>query len=377
VKLYLRAFIAGLLCVALVTYGQGNSFKRVRYNGGTIPSKVDPKDWDNRLTITSDVITLKLKDGVSVDVPTSKVTGLSYGQEAHRRVGTMIALAILVAPVALFGLFHKTRLHFIGIDYDDAQGKHCGILLQGDKDNYRAILQALASSTGQPVAVAEKDREYVPTQVKTTVVKGHDEEPSPPPATAQKSGTVVVESNPPNAEVYLDSAFVGNAPATLKVPAGKHTIRVALNGYKEWSKEISILGDSEVKLVANLERKIDAVQGANQSFSPDMKVNPSDASDETTKTTPGPNQPTQKTAPETVAATTSPALVLVTITSVPVGGEVYADDSFVGNSPATVKLSPGQHNIRVFMKGYKNWNRLVTLDARQEANLAATLEKSD
>jgi len=37
-------------------------------------------------------------------------SGLSYGQEAHRRVGTMIALGILFAPLALFGLFHKTRL---------------------------------------------------------------------------------------------------------------------------------------------------------------------------------------------------------------------------------------------------------------------------
>jgi hypothetical protein len=172
VKQLLRVLFCGLLCVALVTYGQGNAFNKVRYNGGTIPSKVDPKDWNNHLTITSDLITFKLKDGESLDIPTSKVTGLSYGQEAHRRVGTMIALAVLVAPIALFGLFHKTRLHFIGIDYNDAAGKHGGLLLQGDKDNYRAILQALSSATGQPVAVAEKEREFVPTQVKTTVVKG-------------------------------------------------------------------------------------------------------------------------------------------------------------------------------------------------------------
>jgi len=29
----------------------------------------------------------------------------------------MVALGILVAPLVLFGLFHKTRLHFIGIEY--------------------------------------------------------------------------------------------------------------------------------------------------------------------------------------------------------------------------------------------------------------------
>jgi len=47
----------------------------------------------------------------------------------------MIALAILVAPVALFGLFHKTRLHYIGIQYPGADGKKEGILMQGDRDN--------------------------------------------------------------------------------------------------------------------------------------------------------------------------------------------------------------------------------------------------
>jgi hypothetical protein len=63
-----------------------------------------------------------------------------------------------------------------------------------------------------------------------------------------------VDSTPANAEVYLDAAFVGNAPATLKIAAGKHIIRVALNGYKEWSKEITILADSELKLSAALEK---------------------------------------------------------------------------------------------------------------------------
>ena len=151
--LCVRRFLVGLLAFALVAQGQGNTFNKVRYNGGSVDSKVDPKDWDNRLTVTSDTITLALKDGKKVDIPAKSVTSLSYGQEAHRRVGTMIALAILVAPVALFGLFHKTRLHYIGIQYATPEGKAAGILLQGDKDNYRAILVALQGVTGVAVSV--------------------------------------------------------------------------------------------------------------------------------------------------------------------------------------------------------------------------------
>src|SRR5437667_9441768 len=167
--------IALCLCLSLSAYGQGNSFDRVRYNGGSVDSKVDPKEWKNTLTVTSDFITLSLKDGKKLQIPSKSVTSLSYGQEAHRRVGTMIALAILVAPVALFGLFHKTRLHYIGVQYATPDNKTAGILLQGDKDNYRAILVALQGVSGVPVAVGEKDREFIPVGVKTDVAKGSEE----------------------------------------------------------------------------------------------------------------------------------------------------------------------------------------------------------
>ena len=170
-----------LLLWAIPAYAQGNSWKKVRYNGGTIQTKVSPKDWDNQLTVTSDTITFQLKDGQVINIPAASVTGLSYGQEAHRRVGTMVALGILVAPLALFGLFHKTRLHFIGIEYTKADGKRAGLLLQGDKNNYRAILMALRGATGAPVAVSEEDRKYVPTGVGATVVKPPAEAPDQAP----------------------------------------------------------------------------------------------------------------------------------------------------------------------------------------------------
>src|SRR5690349_23667000 len=170
----LRRAIALVLCCCMYVSATGNTFK-VRYNGGAIASKVDPKDWGNKLTINPDAITLALKDGKKVEIPPKSVTSLSYGQEAHRRVGTMIALAILVAPVALFGLFHKTRLHYIGIQYTTPDKKTGGILLQGDKDNYRAILVALQGVTGVPVVVGEKDREFIPVGVKTDVTKGGEE----------------------------------------------------------------------------------------------------------------------------------------------------------------------------------------------------------
>ena len=244
--------VALCLSVSLLAYADGNSFDRVRYNGGSVDSKVDPKEWKNTLTVTSDAITLALKDGKSVVIPPKSVTALSYGQEAHRRVGTMIALAILVAPVALFGLLHKTRLHYIGIQYNDATNKTAGILLQGDKDNYRAILVALQGVTNVPVAVAEKDREFVPVGVKSEISTHQEEQASA--SKPEGKGTVNVSSNPTGADVSLDGNFIGNTPAALKLSPGKHTVTVKMTGQKDWSRDITVEAGSEVQLTANLEK---------------------------------------------------------------------------------------------------------------------------
>jgi len=264
-----RRLFALLLCSTVALWAQGNSFDKIRYNGGSVDSKVDAKDWHNQLTVTSDMITLALKDGKKLEIPPKTVTSLSYGQEAHRRVGTMIALAILISPIALFGLLHKTRLHFIGIQYTLPDNKTGGILLQGDKDNYRAILVALQGVTGAPVSVAEKDREFVPVSIRTQVTKGDEESAANEKPTEAKSkdgkptenasedparGTVNVSSKPVGADVFADGDFVGNSPAVLKLVPGKHSVAIKLSGYEDWSKEITVQSGSELQLNANLEK---------------------------------------------------------------------------------------------------------------------------
>jgi hypothetical protein len=80
----------------------------------------------------------------------------------------------------------------------------------------------------------------------------------PSPATTQPSsdfGTVAISTVPDGAEVAVDGAFVGNAPASLKLAPGKHTITVSQTTYKNWSKELSVLAGSEVKLNAALEKE--------------------------------------------------------------------------------------------------------------------------
>jgi len=73
-------------------------------------------------------------------------------------------------------------------------------------------------------------------------------------AVAEVKGKIVVTSTPDGADVYVDDAFVGNAPATLTLSGGKHTVKVSRQGYKDWQKELSVFAGSELNLKAALEK---------------------------------------------------------------------------------------------------------------------------
>jgi PEGA domain-containing protein len=66
--------------------------------------------------------------------------------------------------------------------------------------------------------------------------------------------TVSVSLDPDGADIYVDGAFVGSAPAKLKLAAGKHLVRISFAEYNDWSREMTTLGGSEVHLTGNLEK---------------------------------------------------------------------------------------------------------------------------
>jgi len=47
----------------------------------------------------------------------------------------------------------------------------------------------------------------------------------------------------------------------------------------------------------------------------------------------------------------------------------------VGNTPATLRLAPGKHTIKVSEKGYKAWSKDLSVIASSEVSLKAALEK--
>lgn len=128
-----------------------NSWNKIRYRGGTVTAKVDSWDWNTTLTVKPDQIVVFFAPRTTLRIKPSQVESISYGQEAHRRVGDIVALSLVLGPLALFGLLGHPKDNLIGIVYHTDDGKRGAILLETDA--YWPILKALKAATGKPVDV--------------------------------------------------------------------------------------------------------------------------------------------------------------------------------------------------------------------------------
>jgi len=73
------------------------------------------------------------------------------------------------------------------------------------------------------------------------------------------TGVVAVQTTPQAADITVDGNFVGNAPATLRLSPGKHSVKVTAPNYGEWQRELAVLGGSESHLVVTLQKTESAV----------------------------------------------------------------------------------------------------------------------
>lgn len=65
----------------------------------------------------------------------------------------------------------------------------------------------------------------------------------------------------------------------------------------------------------------------------------------------------------------------VAIDSTPTGADIEVDGAFVGNTPSTVPLTSGNHQIMVRLKGFADWSKTITViggNIHLNANLEPT-----
>jgi hypothetical protein len=88
----------------------------------------------------------------------------------------------------------------------------------------------------------------------------------------------------------------------------------------------------------------------------------------------------QPTGPAATSGASSPsedagaAPSTVTITSAPTGCDINVDGKFMGSTPSTLKLTPGDHFLSVEKEGLTPWQRRITVTSGGSVSINATLE---
>ena len=136
----------------------------IKYLGGIgFPDFKGHESWDN--TITPDSVQMIFDDPAfhPMGFTVTNITKIEYGQAATRHVGRWVAVGVIFAPIALLGIFHKSRHHFVTISYTDG-GQERGVYFEANKGIVRNLLNTLSYRSKKPVYADEKDKKWLLTE---------------------------------------------------------------------------------------------------------------------------------------------------------------------------------------------------------------------
>ena len=66
-------------------------------------------------------------------------------------------------------------------------------------------------------------------------------------------GRLQVVSSVPDAEVYIDAKFVGNAPSAVPLSSGDHLVEVKASKFADWKRTVSVTDGSDLNVKATLQ----------------------------------------------------------------------------------------------------------------------------
>lgn len=217
-----------------------------------------------------------------------------------------------------------------------------------------------------------------------------------------KYGTVVVQADVPDAEVYIDgNKHPDNTPAMIaNVIEGPHVIEVRKPPSLPWKQTIQVTADKTTKVNAELQssmhggvgvvRVLSDAQGARAFLDgTDMGPVPVDIKDvkagEHIVQVKAPGMQTGEKK-VTVAAgssqivkfdlnTETPAdMGTLKVVSMVPEAQVFIDGAAVGKVPVDKKLSAGEHPVVVRLEGFKQFEQKVRVEAGQTVTVQAVLK---
>jgi hypothetical protein len=182
--------------------------------------------------------------------------------------------------------------------------------------------------------------------------------------------------------VYVDGnqvARLGNGHyVSLQLAPGKHNFE---SNQKEAALEVDVKSKETVYLeMVILNGKFRMVgrlipvaqEDAKNAL---LKLKPMDSKQVETSTQPQEPAPANPQAEPHAESDVPMQPANVTIKSMPPGCDINVDGKFMGSTPSTIQLSPGEHLVSVEKEGLRPWQRTMTVTAGGSVAVDATLEK--
>jgi hypothetical protein len=208
--------------------------------------------------------------------------------------------------------------------------------------------------------------------------------------------TLKVTSSPAGANVEIDGVLMGKTPYKIDYPGGyfhkPHTVFAARLGhplvvriYKEgYASQETTITDGPFEWVDlkghNRGRywllKADEVQATlkpvSKSSSGEAGAGPLPAAKENSGSEPLPEKSAGARA-FSAASVGSDGGVLI-LSSDTEGAEIYIDGKFVGDTPSTISLASGTHEVEIKAKGKKDWKREIEVTKGSQVTLHSVPE---
>jgi PEGA domain len=266
---HVGAMTAGIVATALVCFVCAPLFLLMHGKDITIPKGTEiPTFVDGNMPLDL----AKFQEAASPSeqtqaTPTPPGVVPSAGSQANADTGIEITSVPAGADVELDGSFIGNTPSTIGV----SPGDHTIIV---KKKGYKIWERKIKVSSGKVNVFAELDADDIQNSAGGAAAQGSEEskqktEPadsehsvaSVAPAngtasasTSENLGAVSFSSDPSGAEVFVDDALVGKAPITLNLKIGHHYARMFAKGYENWSQQFTIVGGSELRLTAVLQK---------------------------------------------------------------------------------------------------------------------------
>jgi PKD repeat protein len=205
-------------------------------------------------------------------------------------------------------------------------------------------------------------------------------------------GFLGLASTPGGASVSIDSSPVAGMTSTvpgepLRLTPGSHTVRLTLDGYKDYTGTVTIVNGVVTQLAPVLEENPSgpSPSPADSPISATGSLQVTMVPEQGTygTTVPSPQLPQGTVTP---AATSIPAGMpasagtgSLTVRSNPAGANVYLDGEKIGTTPVTVQdIAPGTRRLLLTLQGYSDISETMEIAAgsNAEANVTFTGKKA-